>query len=86
MRAVTILFILGLSYSGLWAQSVRVIGAMKQVKQLGDLDGQVQLDTLIGQNLYAIGPVAHLRGESLLWNDTTYVSQVIEEENIVEVI
>ncbi len=76
-----------------WAKLLRVMGAirssdwcMKQVKQLGELDGQVQLDTLIGQNLYAIGPVAHLRGEILLWNDTTYVSQVIEEENIVEVI
>ncbi|WKN44138.1 acetolactate decarboxylase [Tunicatimonas pelagia] len=86
MRAIIILLVLGFSSLGLSAQSVQVIGAVKQVKQLGRLAGKVQLDTLTGKNLYGLGPVAYLQGEILLWNDTTYVSQVSKGKNIVGII
>lgn len=87
MRAIILLLmlILGTSYSVLLAQPVQVIGAVKQVKKLGQLDGQVQLDTLTGQNLYGLGPVAHLQGEILLWNDTAYVSEVIGGKGTVKI-
>ncbi len=86
MRAIIILLVLGLNNAGLSAQSVQVVGAVKQVKQLGQLDGQVKLDTLAGQNLYGLGPLAYLRGEVLLWNDIAYVSEVIGGKDSVKVI
>lgn len=85
MKVIIISLVLGLSCFGLSAQSVQVIGAMKQVKQLGQLAGNVKLDTLVGQNLYGLAPVAHLRGKVLLWNDTAYVSEVIRGKDIVKV-
>ena len=74
----------GLSHT-LGAQSVITIGALKQVKQAGQLAGNVRLDTLSGASRYGLGPVAYLRGEVLIWDDTVYVSRVADAENVVAV-
>ena len=79
------LFLLCLRTVSLLAQPVTIIGALKRVKHEGKLSGIVQLDTLKGQAKYGLGPVADLRGEILLWNDTVYVARVAEGHDTVAV-
>ena len=64
------------------AQPLVTVGALKQVMHQGQLAGQAQLDTLSGEHRYGLGPVAFLRGEILLWNDTAYVSRVTGEQEL----
>ena len=70
----------------LLAQSVIAIGALRDVKHNGRLSGTVQLDTLAARHVYGLGPVAELRGEILLWNDTVYVASVREDSVAVAVV
>lgn len=85
-RTVLIVGIALLMSEVAFTQSVATVGALRQVMHAGNLSGQVQLDTLPGKYHYGLGPVAYLRGEIFLWNDTTYVSRVSnEQQNVVAV-
>lgn len=60
--------------------SVKVVGAMKNVMWKGELDGVIELDTIANQKaLFGIGPLAYLKGEILLLNGRPYVSRVAED-------
>ena len=61
-----LLSVLVSAFDTLRAQPVAAVGALKQVKQVGQLAGSVRLDTLPGHSLYGLGPVAYLRGEIMM--------------------
>jgi acetolactate decarboxylase len=60
--------------------SVKVVGAMKNVMWKGELGGVITLDTIANRKgLFGIGPLAYLKGEILLLNGRPYVSRVDAE-------
>jgi len=54
--------------------SVKVHGAMSQIMRKGDLSAAVDIDTLARQHLFALGPVAGLKGEIMVVDGTVYTS------------
>ena len=59
------------------AESVRYIGAQREIFKSGRADAQISLAELSDQpNLYALGPVAGLDGEITIFDSRPYVSQV----------
>jgi len=62
---------------------VKVIGAMKNVMWKGELDSNLDLDTITDKNeLYGIGPEAYLKGELLINNGKSYVSKVSSDSTM----
>lgn len=60
-----------------FGQQVKMTGAMHRVMAQGDLSATVQLDSLLAQpHLFALGPLAGLRGEIMAYEGRVYVSQV----------
>jgi len=56
---------------------VKHVGAMKNVMKKGELNGTIQLDTILpNENLFAIGPVEFLKGEITVFNGRSFVSKV----------
>jgi acetolactate decarboxylase len=76
MRVVTLSVFLFTSLLAFAQNPVIVEGAMKNVMWKGQLDAVVNTDTLPKGGLYAMGPMAYLEGEVLVWNDTLFISQV----------
>ena len=63
---------------------VRVVGALKNVMQKGELQARIDLDTLSNkEGLYGLGPEAYLTGELLLIDGSSYVSRVLPDSSIV---
>ncbi len=59
---------------------VTIVGAMKNVMWKGQLNGNIDLDTISNkQNLYGLGPVEFLSGELLILNGITYKSVVVTD-------
>ncbi|MEX2411621.1 MAG: acetolactate decarboxylase [Candidatus Paceibacterota bacterium] len=59
---------------------VNYIGAMRNVMRKGELFGTIQLDTISNFNhLYGLGPVEYLKGEILVFDGKSYVSNVIND-------
>ena len=62
---------------------VTIVGAMKDAMWKGELFGKVQLDTLPKKApLFGIGPVAYMRGEIMLLDGKTYVSEVTSDSTM----
>lgn len=55
---------------------VKVAGAMKNIMMKGDLSAHINLDTLDKPNLYALGPVAGLKGEIIVLEGKVYTTSV----------
>ena len=53
---------------------VRVSGALRTIMMEGDLSAHIQLDTLDKHHLYALGPVAGLKGELMVLDGQVYSS------------
>jgi len=53
---------------------VKVHGAMSKIMRNGDLSAAVDIDTLERQHLFALGPVAGLKGEIMVLDGTVYTS------------
>jgi len=54
--------------------SVQVRGSMSKIMRKGDLTSAVGLDTLAKKHLYALGPVAGLKGEIMVINGTVHAT------------
>lgn len=62
---------------------VTIVGAMKNVMWNGELEGSILLDTILPkQHLYGIGPVEFLSGELLILNGKSYVSKVVDKNEM----
>ena len=60
--------------------SIKIIGAMKNVMWKGDLKGRIFLDTISNKkNLYGLGPTEDLNGELLILDGQSYVSYVTSD-------
>lgn len=58
--------------------SVKVIGEMKNVMWKGELQGNINLDTIAdNSNLYGLGPVEYLTGEVLIIEGKAYQATVV---------
>ncbi len=56
---------------------VKNVGAMKDVKWKGELEGKIVLDTIADRNgLYGLGPLSYLSGEILINDGKSYLSKV----------
>lgn len=65
------------------ANSVKIVGQMKDVMWKGQLYGNINLDTLPHKtNLYGLGPVEYLSGEILILDGISYKSSVISDANM----
>jgi acetolactate decarboxylase len=63
--------------------TVKVVGAMKNVMRKGQLFGTIALDTIANrQHLYGLGPVEFLTGELLIVDGKAYQSSVISEKEM----
>ena len=87
-RLSLILGFLILSYTDLGAQSgypdVKSVGAMKNVKWKGELEGSIRLDTIANRSgLYGLGPQDFLKGELLIVDGQTFLSQVLSDTSMV---
>jgi acetolactate decarboxylase len=62
---------------------LKIIGAMKDVMWKGELGSKIDLDTIaIRKGLYGIGPLEYLRGELMIYNGTSYVSEAAEDSTM----
>lgn len=61
--------------SGLIAQQVQTVSAMKPVMMGQDLSNHLYWDTLTKENLYAIAPLGRIEGEVTVLNGEFYVSR-----------
>jgi acetolactate decarboxylase len=59
-----------------YAQQIKVAGTMRGIMQQADLSAKINLDTLQKGNLYALGPVAGLKGELLVLDGEVYSSSM----------
>lgn len=62
-------------------QSVKIVGAMRNVMWKGQLHGTISLDTIANRKgLYGLGPVEGLRGELLIIDGKAYKSEAVSHE------
>lgn len=62
---------------------VKVVGAMRNVMWKGELDSQIDLDTIaLHQGLYGLGPETFLRGEVLINEGSCYVLRVTSDSTM----
>lgn len=62
---------------------VSIVGEMRNVMHKGELDGTIDLDTISNkQHLYGLGPVEYLRGEILIVDGHSYVSEVVSDSTM----
>lgn len=86
-NSVVCIFIVALSLNfGALAQhtnTVKVVGAMKNVMWKGQLYGTIALDTIaIKAHLYGLGPVEYLSGELLIVDGKCYQSSVLTDSTM----
>lgn len=63
---------------------VKVVSAMKNVMWKGQLQGNINLDTIqTKKGLYGIGPESYLTGELLINNGNSFVSRVTSDSTMV---
>ena len=56
---------------------VKSVGSLENVMRRGALNATIDLDTVTARtNLFALGPVEGLRGELMVWDGVSYVSEV----------
>ena len=58
--------------------SIKVVGKMSDVMWQGKLKGKVATDSLNNKEAYGLGPIEFLKGEILLFEGQTFVSNVID--------
>lgn len=64
--------------------TVKVVGEMKNVMWKGQLQGNIQLDTIADKtNLYGLGPVEYLTGEILILDGKSYKSTVTSDTTML---
>ena len=62
---------------------VKIVGEMKNVMWKGQLNGNINLDTIANKtNLYGLGPVEYLAGEILIIDGKSYKSIVVSDTTI----
>jgi acetolactate decarboxylase len=62
------------------ANEVVIVGAMKNVMRLGQLEGTISLDTIPERtHLYGLGPMEFLKGELMIVDGHSYRSQVVND-------
>lgn len=62
------------------ANTVKIVGEMRNVKWKGQLYGNISLDTIANKtNLYGLGPVEYLAGEILIIDGKSYKSTVVSD-------
>lgn len=65
-----------------FAQEVKVRGALKKIMHEGDISSKISLTELKDvQNLYGLGAVANLKGEILVWDSVPY-SSFVENDSL----
>ena len=60
------------------SSTIRVVGQMKDVMWKGALEGKISTDSLSSSSHYGLGPIEYLKGEVLLFEGQTYISQVVD--------
>lgn len=73
-----VLIIVGIS--AIEVPEVKVSGAMKNIMMQGDLSAHINLDTLNKKHLYALGPVAGLKGEIIILDGKVYSTAMQENQ------
>jgi len=58
--------------------SIEVVGQMRDVMWKGDLAGKISTDSLNHPNTYGLGPIEYLKGEILLFEGQTFISEVVD--------
>ena len=58
--------------------NIKVAGKMRDAMWLGQLEGKLSTDTLSQAHAYGLGPMAFLKGEVLVLEGKTYISQVVD--------
>ena len=58
--------------------NVKVIGKMSDVMWKGDLKGKIATDSLNNKETYGLGPIEFLKGEIVVFEGQTFVSEVID--------
>lgn len=62
---------------------VRVVGEMRKVMWMGQLEGVIELDSVASkEHVYGLGPVQYLTGELLLYDGITYRSVVMPDSSM----
>ncbi|MBT8236913.1 MAG: acetolactate decarboxylase [Bacteroidia bacterium] len=62
---------------------VNVVGALRNVMQLGKLDDMIYLDTIRDRTgLYGLGPYSHLGGELLILDGRSFVSRISSDSTL----
>lgn len=63
---------------------IKIVGEMKNVMWKGELNSNINLDTIRNKNgLYGLGPVSYLAGELLINNGKSYVSKVVSDTTMI---
>ena len=66
------------------ANTVKVVGALKNVMWKGQLYGTIDLDTISNKkHLYGLGPLEYLSGELIIIDGKSYVSSVVNDTTMI---
>jgi len=62
---------------------VKVVGALRNVMQHGNLDDMIDLDTITNRTgLYGLGPDSHLGGELLILDGQSFISRIASDSTL----
>lgn len=60
-------------------------GAMREMFATGNIEGKIEIEKITPQkNLYAVGPLANLSGEIMIWNGVPLISFMKDNKVVVE--
>jgi acetolactate decarboxylase len=63
--------------------SVKIVGAMRNVMHKGELFGTINIDTIKNKtHLYGLGPVEYLTGEIMIWDGKGYKSNAVSDTSM----
>ena len=65
-------------------QLVQSAGILKEAIWKKDLGSKIDADTLSTQHLYGVGPLVNLRGDQVIFNGKTYLSEVVNDSIITK--
>ncbi len=75
-----IAILLFVAVSAIQVPEVKVSGAMKNIMMQGDLSAHINLDTLNKTHLFALGPVAGLKGEIIILDGKIFSTELQEKQ------
>lgn len=71
-----------LSFLLIGSTSLTVIGNLRSIHRMGDAHARVQIDSVLGEHTYGIGPVADLQGEIVIMDGKLTITRLVDGQAV----